>query len=103
MSIDQKYITSLHDWAVSKPEIAKLWIFGSRAKGTQRADSDIDIGFLINPIQDSTSQSKFREITMSEWIIELSQLVPWPIHLEPAILETRTYIEECSILVFSRE
>ncbi len=103
MSIDQKYINSLHNWAFSKPEIAKLWIFGSRVKGTQRADSDIDIGFLINPIQDATSQINFREITINEWKIELSQLVPWQIHLEPAIQETRSYIDECSVLVFSRE
>lgn len=37
-------------WAVEHPYIEKAWIFGSRAKGTERPDSDLDIAVSILPM-----------------------------------------------------
>jgi predicted nucleotidyltransferase len=34
-------------WASMRPEIARLWFFGSRAKGTHGPDSDLDIAIEL--------------------------------------------------------
>lgn len=36
-------------WAQSTPEIKRVWIFGSYAYGTPRADSDLDVAVEILP------------------------------------------------------
>jgi predicted nucleotidyltransferase len=37
----------LRDWARSKSAIAALWLFGSRARGDHRTDSDYDIALEL--------------------------------------------------------
>lgn len=34
-------------WALSKPFVTRLWVFGSRARGTHRPDSDLDVAIEI--------------------------------------------------------
>lgn len=36
-------IELLRRWAASKPIVERVWIFGSRARGTNRPDSDLDV------------------------------------------------------------
>lgn len=38
----------LRDWAAAKPLIRKLWIFGSRVRGDNRPDSDLDIAIELD-------------------------------------------------------
>jgi hypothetical protein len=42
-------IPSIVSWAKEYPAIHAVILFGSRAKGTQRVDSDIDICLMIDP------------------------------------------------------
>ena len=46
MNLDEiSRIASL--WCAGKPFVRRAWIFGSRARGTNRADSDIDIALDV--------------------------------------------------------
>ena len=38
----------LKAWASANTRVARLWIFGSRAKGTSRRDSDLDIAIELS-------------------------------------------------------
>lgn len=38
----------LCEWAERHSHIQELWLFGSRAKGSQQADSDIDLGVVLS-------------------------------------------------------
>jgi predicted nucleotidyltransferase len=35
-----------------EPAVIAAWLFGSRARGTERANSDVDIAVLLGPIPD---------------------------------------------------
>ena len=39
---------ALAEWAASKPLVNRLWIFGSRARGDHRPDSDLDIAIELD-------------------------------------------------------
>lgn len=41
-------IEELQSWAEVTPQVHRLWIWGSRAYGTPRKDSDLDIAVEIN-------------------------------------------------------
>lgn len=50
----------LHEWASATLCVRKLWIFGSRAKGTFRDDSDLDVAVQIHPInRDETAYASW--------------------------------------------
>ena len=39
----------IREWAARTDSVREVWLFGSRAKGTSRPDSDIDIGIYLMP------------------------------------------------------
>jgi predicted nucleotidyltransferase len=39
----------IQQWAARTNAIREVWLFGSRAKGTSRPDSDVDIGIYLMP------------------------------------------------------
>lgn len=43
------WLAGIDAWAATTPEIAEVWLFGSRAKGTSGADSDVDLGLVLVP------------------------------------------------------
>jgi len=38
-------------WAEQKPEISRVWLFGSVAKGTSHEGSDIDLAVLVDEFE----------------------------------------------------
>ena len=45
--LDPKLRSTLAGWAESKATIRALYVFGSRASGTARPDSDLDLAFAF--------------------------------------------------------
>jgi predicted nucleotidyltransferase len=39
----------IRQWAARTNAVQEVWLFGSRAKGTSRPDSDVDIGIYLMP------------------------------------------------------
>ena len=39
---------ALRSWAQGEPNVKRAWIFGSRARGDQRDDSDLDVAVEIS-------------------------------------------------------
>jgi hypothetical protein len=55
--------------AEQTPEVAILWLYGSRARGTQRADSDYDLAVAFQTfIRDNPLESRLRpELLAMDW------------------------------------
>lgn len=54
--------------ATQKPEINALWLYGSRAKGNHRPDSDYDLGVLFaNRINDPFERRLRPELLALDW------------------------------------
>jgi predicted nucleotidyltransferase len=64
-------------WAATKPTIRAVWLIGSRAKGTHRPDSDVDLAAAYIPAPDFTEFFYDRK----NWTAELRALIPLEIHL----------------------
>jgi predicted nucleotidyltransferase len=43
MDMRDEWLAGLRSWAVGKDSLRELWLFGSRATGRSRADSDVDL------------------------------------------------------------
>ncbi|MCJ2065878.1 nucleotidyltransferase domain-containing protein [Methylobacterium sp. J-088] len=49
LDVERAWLPALAAWAAGRPKVAEVWLFGSRAKGTARPDSDVDLGLVLVP------------------------------------------------------
>jgi predicted nucleotidyltransferase len=72
----------LRAWALATPCVRKVSIFGSRAKGTSRSDSDLDVAVEIDPVgtDESAYVSWFHE--KGSWHSELQRQLDVKLDLE---------------------
>lgn len=113
-------------WACGEPLIRRVYLFGSRARGDQRAGSDIDLAILngIDPAELATCSrsalprdrsniaelaASARDWTYSEnkerWDSALAGLFDVPIHLErPRKFDhrVRPSLKQCRMLLYRR-
>lgn len=71
LTIQQK--KAIRAWAKKQPLIAAAYLFGSRAKGTARPDSDADIALRLS-VPDEQVKSAFI-LLGEEWQFDLSELI----------------------------
>ena len=106
MAVDDELFATLPRiiaWANSQLTVKRIWVYGSRLRGTQKPESDLDICIEIDPI---ATDEETQIVWMDEkegWRAELARLTPYKIHLEmygtPHVDE---YIECCSMLIYER-
>ncbi len=67
-------ISNIITFAVQNPEIAILWLYGSRARGTHREDSDYDLAVAFQTfIRDNPLETRLRpELLAMDWRRALS-------------------------------
>jgi predicted nucleotidyltransferase len=70
-------------WARSEPLIAAVYLFGSRAKGCARIDSDIDLAYQTHPDGSETSYT-VAFFNGDVWRRQLQDLLPVPVDLQYA-------------------
>lgn len=49
MDMRPEWIEAIRTWAAGNENVAEVWLFGSRAKGTARPDSDVDLALVLMP------------------------------------------------------
>ena len=94
------------DWAERTKAVAEVWLFGSRAKGTWRPESDIDLIIqLMPPIGNHDWAAGDYSALGDAWQGTLGTLLEWSVSLiafGPGIDE-ETDIRETAILIWKRE
>jgi predicted nucleotidyltransferase len=73
---------TLADWAARNPKVRRVWVFGSRARGTHRPDSDIDIAVELEPVADSEETLLVWLANSEQWRSQLQDRISLPVDLE---------------------
>jgi len=47
MDMRPEWVAGIRAWAAANPNLAEIWLFGSRAKNRARSDSDVDLGLVL--------------------------------------------------------
>jgi len=82
MDMRHEWLTALCTWAAHNECIQELWLFGSRAKGTARADSDIDVALALMPPTGKTNWALAAYVeSFDDWKAELRDAIDWEIEL----------------------
>jgi predicted nucleotidyltransferase len=78
----EEWVVALRGWATSNDNVSQLWLFGSRAKGTARPNSDIDIAIEMMPADGKHNWALANYVEFFEiWKAELRDAVNWPVSL----------------------
>jgi predicted nucleotidyltransferase len=82
--MDDETKAALSRWAAQTRAISKLWLFGSRARGDHRPDSDFDFAIELMPKAGSTDWAFFDFIqNAGEWKNVLRHIVGTEVSLVP--------------------
>jgi len=71
----------LAGWAAGERWIAAVYVFGSRAKGTNRPDSDLDIAVELTVTEESEVDGIYID-EARKWRDALKVLSPWSVDLD---------------------
>ena len=90
IGLDEKTIELLRDFFKSYPKVEKVYLFGSRAKGSYTRGSDIDL-LLIAP-----------QMSFSEYLSLYSNLEELDLPYEIDLIKDKKLTEE-AVEIYSRE
>ena len=108
MTVDDELFSIIRDlraWAAQKAFVRRLWVFGSRLRGMQRPDSDLDVALEIEAVgNDENALTSWLSVSAS-CKSEIQCLCPFSIDLQvfdssaPHVVQ---YVHFCSMLVYER-
>jgi predicted nucleotidyltransferase len=68
-------------WARAKPQIAEVWLYGSRIRGSFRDDSDLDVAIVMSGKSKEARYGNWVALADS-WEKELKALLPVAVDLD---------------------
>jgi Predicted nucleotidyltransferases len=97
----------LREWAQHRSYVRRLWVFGSRLKGIQRDDSDLDVAMEIDPLGNDETVDVAWVCHRQEWEADMTQLVSYEVQLHAYDIANRAspivgYVGCCAALVYER-
>lgn len=92
MDMQDEWLRDLRSWASNNGSVRELWLFGSRATGRSRPDSDVDIALALMPATDGTDWALGNYFALhSLWKQELEAIVGRHVSLEAIVPNTPEY------------
>jgi predicted nucleotidyltransferase len=86
MDLPADSVELIQQWAARTNSVREVWLFGSRAKGTSRPGSDIDLGiYLMPPTGGSNWALALYTAEGDAWQRELAGLLGQRVSLEAVI------------------
>jgi predicted nucleotidyltransferase len=94
----------IREWALRTPYIQEVRLFGSRAEGSARPDSDIDLAITVGGDNPRTVLGHYFALS-ERWQNELTELLEAKAHIalyNEDQSPVRPSCDECSFLLFSK-
>lgn len=101
------WLDAIRTWANAEPQIAAVYLFGSRLRHDFRDDSDLDLAILLSREPDFDPARPFWRCNHNRVERELAALVPVQVHLNVLHLtewdDTTHYVRETGLAIFVNE
>jgi predicted nucleotidyltransferase len=83
MDMREEWLHGLRKWASDNGSVRELWLFGSRADGRARPDSDVDVAVALMPATDGTDWALGNYFALhGDWKRQLEAIVGRHVSLE---------------------
>jgi predicted nucleotidyltransferase len=73
----EDWLSKLCSWSNANDNVRELWLFGSRAQGSSRSDSDVDLALALVPSVKKNDDLAYTNYFFSkdEWKRQLEEIV----------------------------
>jgi predicted nucleotidyltransferase len=106
MKLQPDKVGALKAWACANENVRQLWLFGSRAEGTAKSESDVDVAIALMP-PDGTHDWALGNYTDlgDSWQRELGAIIGRHVSLEVITPGSRGDIKvrQTGVLLWARE
>ena len=86
MDMQPEWLRGLREWAQSNDAVRQLWLFGSRARGDARENSDVDLALALMPPDGKHDWALGAYFALeSEWKRQLEAIVGRDVSIEPLV------------------
>ncbi len=102
----EEIVTALHVWALTKPEVQRGYVFGSRARDDFQVDSDLDVAVELVDGLDECNGLAYWMFECDIYQSELDKLFSYTVDLEQLTPDTPTIIsaiERSSYLAYDKD
>jgi predicted nucleotidyltransferase len=106
MDMQDDWLCGLCSWATGNDNIRELWLFGSRATGHSRSDSDVDIAIALMPAVGNTDWALGSYFALDrEWKHQLEAIVGRHVSLEAIVPGTKedAEVRHTGVLLWARD
>lgn len=84
VGVERDWLDAIRAWALGEPLIEAAYVFGSRVKGTNRDDSDLDVAVFVAGADDGERLGN-AIFEKPRWIATLQPQLPVTLHLQCAM------------------
>jgi predicted nucleotidyltransferase len=86
MDMQDEWLRRLRAWAKANDSVRQLWLFGSRATGRSRPDSDVDLALALMPPKGKHDWALGNYFALeSKWKQQLEEIVGCHVSLQPLV------------------
>ena len=102
----EEWLRDLRSWASKNQSVRQLWLFGSRARGDSRDDSDIDLAIALMPPvgKHDWALGNYTALADGVWQRELESIVGRHVSLEVIVPGNNAdvRVRRCGRLLWAR-
>jgi predicted nucleotidyltransferase len=105
MDMQDEWLRRLRAWAKANDSVRQLWLFGSRATGRSRPDSDVDLALALMPPKGKHDWALGNYFALeSEWKRQLEEIVGRRVSLQPLVTDSDLVeiVRTSGVLLWSR-
>jgi predicted nucleotidyltransferase len=105
MDMRDEWLRALRSWASANDSVRQLWLFGSRATGQSRPDSDVDLALALMPPKGKHDWALGNYFALeSKWKRQLEEIVGRHVSLQPLVPDSDLVeiVRTSGVLLWSR-
>jgi predicted nucleotidyltransferase len=105
MDMQDEWLSGLRSWAARNGNIRELWLFGSRAQGRSRPESDVDLAVALMPPDGRRNWARGNyEALGDKWQRELAGIIGRHVSLEAIEVgsEKHTMVRRTGVCLWAR-
>jgi predicted nucleotidyltransferase len=106
MDMQDEWLYDLRSWASTNESVRELWLFGSRACGRSRENSDVDLALALMPPVGKHDWALGNYFALeSEWKRQLEAIVGRDVSIEPLVpgTDADASVRRCGVLLWARD
>jgi predicted nucleotidyltransferase len=99
----EEWLAGLRAWAEANGNVLEFWLFGSRATGRSRPDSDVDLALVLMPARGNHDWAMGNYVAESSlWRSELEAIVGRHVSIEAVTPEAEEVAVLRRVLLWAR-